>query len=202
MPWPGYLEGTKALESPQIVWQAARCFREPPWLRQHWPPPATASEGLLVWGSARSTSPLLPESGSVSTPHCVPLCYLMLAYLGLPSFFCFIVFEVSVNDSVSTCCPGGLDLLMTVPVDPHCLWFVSLSAWWSLITDLFSFVLTCGKTGDLCLHLLLPRAGAQLASCHGPQLLGETPLPAAPVLSAPPQLGIFHPAHLGLLCRI
>ena len=91
---------------------------------------------------------------------------------------------------------------MTVQVDPRCLWLDSLSAWWSLVTDLFSVVLTCGETRDLCLRLLLPIAGAELASCHSPQLLGETPLPAAPVLSAPPQLGIFHPAHLGLLCRI
>ena len=57
VPWPGYLEDTKALEGPQMVWQVARCFWEPPWAAlAPASPPAAASEGLPAWGSAQSTS--------------------------------------------------------------------------------------------------------------------------------------------------
>ena len=176
--------------------KAPRPSRAPRWCgRRH-----GASGSLLGYASPGLPQPPRQRAARLGQrtehfppPPCVwlcehtPSCSLVSSYACLswsPWVSCFIAFEVSVNDSVSAGCPGDLDLLTTVLVDPHCLWFVSLSAWWSLTKDLCSFALTCGKTGDLCLHLLLPRAGAQLASCHCPQLSGETPLPVAPVLSS------------------
>lgn len=86
-----------------MVWQVARCFWEPPWAALALAsPPGRHLRGPARLGEHAEHFPLLPDSSSLSTPYCVPLCYPVLAYLGLARFFCFMAFEVSVNDSVST----------------------------------------------------------------------------------------------------
>ena len=64
---------------------------------------------------------------------------------------------------------------MSVQVDPLCLWFDSLSAWWSLITDLFPFVLTCGKTGDLVPAFASVKSRGTVSLMSQPPALGRDP---------------------------